>query len=68
MQNVLGLQFHFETTSESLQEMIANCGNELHPANYIETAEEIRDNQSHIALNHQLLEQLLDRFIKKALV
>jgi GMP synthase (glutamine-hydrolysing) len=57
----LALQFHFETTPQSLQEIMANCGNEIQPANFIQSREDILANQHHMAINHQLLEKLLDQ-------
>ena len=57
----LALQFHFETTPQSLHEIMANCGNEILPANFIQSREVILANQHHMAINHQLLEKLLDQ-------
>jgi GMP synthase-like glutamine amidotransferase len=39
--SVIGLQFHLETTPESVRELVANCRDELIPARYIQTEEEI---------------------------
>ena len=38
---VIGLQFHLETTPHLAREIVANCRDELVPAKYIQTAEEI---------------------------
>jgi GMP synthase-like glutamine amidotransferase len=38
---VIGLQFHLETTPESAREIVANCREELIPAQYVQTEEEI---------------------------
>ncbi len=38
---VVGLQFHLESTRESVQDIIDNCGDELVEGKYIQTAEEI---------------------------
>ena len=40
--NVIGLQFHLETTPESAGEMIENCRHELIPAQYIQSEPELR--------------------------
>jgi GMP synthase-like glutamine amidotransferase len=40
--HVIGLQFHLETTPESLDRMTANCRNELIPGRYIQTEKEMR--------------------------
>ena len=39
---VIGLQFHLETTDESLQALIANCGDELTAGPYIQSEKELR--------------------------
>ncbi len=39
--SVIGLQFHLETTPESAREIVANCREELIPAQYVQTEEEI---------------------------
>ena len=40
--NVIGLQFHLETTPESAEALIENCSNELIAAPYIQTKEHLR--------------------------
>ncbi len=34
---VIGLQFHLETTRESVQAMVSHCGTELSPAEYVQS-------------------------------
>lgn len=41
-QHVIGLQFHLETTPESVQAILDNCCNELIPGPCIQTASEIK--------------------------
>lgn len=38
---VVGLQFHLETNAESAQKLIDNCGDEIKPARYIQSANEM---------------------------
>ena len=38
---VIGLQFHLETTPQSAREIVSNCREELVPARYVQTEEEI---------------------------
>lgn len=38
---VIGLQFHLETTAKSASEIVSNCREELVPAKYVQTEEEI---------------------------
>lgn len=40
-QRVIGLQFHLETTPESAQQIVAHCRDELVPARYVQTEDEI---------------------------
>jgi GMP synthase-like glutamine amidotransferase len=41
-QNVIGLQFHLETTPESVDAILENCGSELISGSYIQTESEMR--------------------------
>jgi GMP synthase-like glutamine amidotransferase len=41
--HTIGLQFHLEVTSESIRQMIENCSDELVPAPYVQTAEQMLD-------------------------
>ncbi|MEO8821279.1 MAG: type 1 glutamine amidotransferase [Ginsengibacter sp.] len=59
--NVLGLQFHLETTKESLQQMIENGRDELTKEKYIQTQNEIEKRQEFFEDNRQVLFKLLDR-------
>jgi GMP synthase-like glutamine amidotransferase len=40
---VIGLQFHLETTPEGVRAMIGNCGSDIVPAQWVQTAEEMRE-------------------------
>ena len=65
-ERVVGLQFHLETTKQSAQGLIQNCHNELIPARFIQTAEEmIADERRFTAIN-RTLEQLLDRLAQSS--
>ncbi|MCB2184433.1 MAG: gamma-glutamyl-gamma-aminobutyrate hydrolase family protein [Desulfobulbaceae bacterium] len=39
--SVIGLQFHLETTPKSARDIVSNCRDELVPAQYVQTEEEI---------------------------
>lgn len=41
-QHVIGLQFHLEATPKSVQSILDNCGDELIPGPYIQTASKIQ--------------------------
>ncbi|NTV64237.1 MAG: type 1 glutamine amidotransferase [Oscillochloris sp.] len=57
---VIGLQFHLETTPQLANGIVVNCGDELVPAAYIQTAEEIlaADASRYAAIN-ALMSQML---------
>ena len=61
---VLGLQFHLEVTAGSLHEMIKNEETELQDGNYIQSAQEIKDNAHFISQCNNFLENILDQLSK----
>ena len=60
---VLGLQFHLESTPESVQAITTSCEDELIPGQrFIQSAEEIRaQGPQHYLRINQIMEQILDR-------
>ncbi len=61
---VLGLQFHLEVTKDALAQMLHNGADELVDAKYIQSAENINEQQNLIPQNNQLLMNLIDRFLE----
>ncbi|MCR8557309.1 type 1 glutamine amidotransferase [Mucilaginibacter sp. BJC16-A38] len=61
--NVLGLQFHLETTSETLALMIENCRDELQPAKFIQSENEMLTGLIHIKANQYMMTRILDNFL-----
>ena len=64
---VIALQFHLETTSESMEALIEHCANELSPnvdggssSVYIQTLEQMHSNISNIAEINAALDNLLN--------
>lgn len=59
---ILGLQFHLESTPQTVEAILAHCGDELVEAKYIQSAVQIRaaDLALFSSINH-LLETLLSR-------
>ena len=59
---ILGLQFHLESTPQTVEAILAHCGDELAEAKYIQSAAQIRaaDLSLFTSINH-LLETLLSR-------
>lgn len=58
--NVLGLQFHFEVTAESLEKMLINGEDELIVNETIQSAKKILEQKKHIASNNKKMFQILD--------
>jgi GMP synthase-like glutamine amidotransferase len=60
--NVLGLQFHLEVTTGSLQRMVDHGKEELVASNTIQSAETILEEKKYLADNNRKMFQLLDYF------
>ncbi|GAB6909524.1 type 1 glutamine amidotransferase [Desulfosarcina cetonica] len=58
--NVIGLQFHLETTPASAHEIVRNCQDELQPAEYIQSATTIlsASSEQYQAINRQMKDVL----------
>lgn len=61
---VLGLQYHLEYTTESIEQMLAHCADELTDGPFIQSPEQIRTGCGHCASMRQVLWRLLDRFFE----
>jgi GMP synthase (glutamine-hydrolysing) len=58
---VIGLQFHLESSPESIQLLIDNCGDELVEGRYIQKAHEILPRENHQSEIHGLMCSILER-------
>ena len=58
-ERVIGLQFHLETTRQSAQALVANCGNELTDAPYVQSADCILGDDGRFAQIRGNLDRLL---------
>ncbi len=59
---VLGLQFHFEVTADSVRRLIEHCGEEITAGRYVQNAEQmLAINQEVFGRLHESLYRLLDR-------
>ena len=56
----LGLQFHLESTGESIDKLIQNCGNEMVAGLYVQTEQEIRSQGQRIEPSNRLMDDILD--------
>ena len=59
----IGLQFHMETTSGSMDALIENCGDELIDAPYIQTAEQMRAGIPNLVKINMAMKQLLNSLL-----
>jgi|WetSurMetagenome_2_1015567.scaffolds.fasta_scaffold159462_2 GMP synthase-like glutamine amidotransferase len=57
---IYGLQFHLESSPESIEKLIKNCGDELKEAQYIQSAETIRSGMKYLKETDMTLSLLLD--------
>ncbi|PLS69334.1 MAG: amidotransferase [Cyanobacteria bacterium M5B4] len=56
---VLGLQFHLESTPESVEAIIAHCSHELVPGRYIQTPQQMQEQPDRFQKINQFMEQIL---------
>ncbi|POY35381.1 amidotransferase [Solitalea longa] len=60
-QNVVGLQFHLETTLACIDALIENCGDELISNAFIQSADQIRNfAPNYIEENHEAMQLILE--------
>ena len=58
---IYGLQFHLESSRDSIERLIKNCGDELTHGKYIQDAEKIRSGMGYLKETGVALSLLLDR-------
>lgn len=63
--SLVGLQFHLETTQQSMELLIENCADELGPGQWIQTPEQMRRGIGQVETTHRLLETLFDNMEPK---
>lgn len=62
-QRVLGLQFHLESTRESIAALLTHCADELVTEPYIQTDETIRSGYKHIDGTNALMRNVLEHLL-----
>ena len=62
---VLGLQFHLETTAEGVAALVDHCGDELVEGPWIETAQALRQGAQRCESLHHYLFRLLDQWLPR---
>ena len=60
-EHVLGLQLHLDSTAESIELLLRNCGDEIVPGPFIQPAEQIRGGFHHICSIQKRMSSLLHR-------
>lgn len=60
---VIGLQFHLETTLQTMTLMLDNCHDDLTPMPYIQSTEQIRAGIRYLAENNQIMSAILTRWL-----
>ena len=60
-QRIVALQFHLETTPQSMDALIENCADELVDAPFIQSAEEMRKQLPNLGNIHAAMTHLLDQ-------
>jgi GMP synthase (glutamine-hydrolysing) len=60
---VLGLQFHLESTPESVEALVRNCPGDLAPGRFVQDAHAMLTAREHFQQSNQLMVTLLDRFV-----
>lgn len=63
--NVLGLQFHFEATPESIRGMVEHVGGELVPDQFVQSEQNIRLGGFNCSQSNQIMYDLLDEMADK---
>lgn len=56
---VMGLQFHPEATSESIETLITNCSIDMTPGPFVQSRESLSGNEENFATNRKYLHQVL---------
>lgn len=63
----LGLQFHLESTADSLSELVAHCRNEMTPGAFVQSEEELLDPPpSRMEAIHACLDRMLGYLTRRA--
>ena len=61
---VVALQFHLETTRQTANLLIENCGNEIDKGPYTQTAEQMLSNEQRFTTINKIMYRLLDQLLR----
>ncbi|WP_068617735.1 type 1 glutamine amidotransferase [Paenibacillus tuaregi] len=62
--HVIGLQFHLESSNDSIKKLIEHCGDEIEPGTYVQLPDQMMDQTSFLAHSNTILVHLLDTLDK----
>lgn len=62
--HVIGLQFHLESSNDSILKLIEHCGDEIEPGRYVQLPDQMMDQTSFLAHSNTILVHLLDTLDK----
>ncbi|WP_232317137.1 type 1 glutamine amidotransferase [Anabaena sp. CA = ATCC 33047] len=65
--NVLALQFHLESTQDSIRQIIENCANELVDGKYIQQPEQMLAQEENFDKINTIMSNILDRLANQSL-
>ncbi len=60
---VFGFQYHLENTASIIEDLIENCGDELTPTAYVQTAEELRSHPAYIEQDNAWMSTFLSKLM-----
>jgi len=62
-EQVIGLQFHLETTADTALSLINQCGDEIDGSHFVQTIGRMLENPDRFAASNRLMSNLLDRWL-----
>lgn len=60
-ERVLGLQYHLETTEQSLRDLVENCSDNITGGDWVQSAQAMLDNAGFVSILNFNLKRILDR-------
>jgi GMP synthase-like glutamine amidotransferase len=62
--NVIGLQFHLESSVKSIGKLVDNCGQQLTEQEFVQTSSQINERHEDVKLINELMNNLLESFFQ----
>ncbi len=67
-ERVIGLQFHLESTKESIRELVANCSDEIVEGKYVQRPDEMLSQEPNFRKINNAMHGILDRLANQTSV